>query len=170
MWTFDVHCLLRPGVELKSVACLCVCVCFSVGAVWLCDQSRHRRCDLGPSSTLRHGGKVYIKDTPTGLAHGRHMRVVISVCLCLFLCGMNMCVCVLFSHVLGLRCICAHMSPCVWVCVREKHFVLPQLVCELWQKHSCTTDSCRLGETFSDISALQNADGLWNIYNQLPVS
>lgn len=36
-----------------------VCVC--IGDVWGCYQSRHRCCDLRPSSSLRHGGQVYLK-------------------------------------------------------------------------------------------------------------
>lgn len=83
-----------------------VCVC--IGDVWGCYQSRHRCCDLRPSSSLRHGGQVYLKFP---LQRDKRM------CACM----------------------CED---------KEELFILPQLVCELWQWYTCTTDCCHYGETF----------------------
>lgn len=146
--------------QVWSWSLLCVCVCISVGAVWVCDQSRHRCCDLGPSSALRHGGKVYINDTPTRLVH---MRVLLSICVCAS---------VSVSHEYECLCVCcSHMywgsGVFVSLCVRRTLCIAPVSPWAVtktllhyrflppWGDISCFL--------LSDISALQNADVLWNI-------
>lgn len=69
-----------------------------------------------------------------GRAYKTHIRREEELC--------GRCVCVYFC-----LCLCG-MNACVRVCVRGEHFVLPQLACELWQRHTCTTDYCHPGETF----------------------
>lgn len=154
---------------------LCVCLCVFVGAVWECDQSEHRRCDLRPSSTLRHGGKVYIKDTPTRFAHGRHMRVVLSVCVCVcvyacvfFFCVAWICVYVLFSACVGVQVrLCKCVPVCLGVCARRTLCIAPVSLWAVTKTHlhyrflpPWGDISCFL---VSYISALQNTDVLWNI-------
>lgn len=83
-WCVDLWCPLfiqaRCGAEICVVR---VFVC--VGAVWGRNQSRHRCRDLGPSSTLRLGGQVYLKDTPhmgDAWEFFVYMWVYLLVCVC----------------------------------------------------------------------------------------
>lgn len=85
LWMFDVHCLLRP-VRSWSLCSVCY-VCSCPGAVWGRYQSRHRCCDLGPTSSVWHGGKVYLSDTSA-----RHVQR--RVCVLLFVCLRHKCTCV----------------------------------------------------------------------------
>lgn len=127
LWCPLFECLWRPGMELKSVLCICVCRC--------CVRMWPKQTSMLWSRTF-----FIFMTWRLSVSEGHTYKTP------------------------------THIGD---VCVWDKHLVLPQMVSELWQKHTCTTNSCHPGETFfcflvSDLSDLRNTDVLWNMLSAAP--